>query len=1502
MVENHGSDALAVLPETSLHTSLHCPPVEADYTMVPHPTQPPIQPSAQRRYPLPMDPPPPSSPVLSMDHPPIASFSQSIDSDEDEYDHFMPTASDLEHFDNMNSQLQHIDEGTESDLTPSPISASQQHVRGGYIADLSTNGHEPSMMLSDGLADEHSQPAPTAPLLPSDTVANRVSDRSMFRVLEEWTGATTLPVPQAINSSPTRGSSAPPHLDDVFASHHHAGGNLPSLFLRHATHLQPPAGAYTTANLPSLFLRHATQVQPAAGAHAKHARSAVTDAGQAGPVAAGAVGRSLTKADRAGSAPPTPQSQRVAAPLSVSRSLHPVGLGVPSLSTSVVFSTIARGPVAAVSSGPAAGTPRIQVQVPSSEHHHEPPPVEHHLNSIAANNLVFPDPLGDGRRLPRTPSPKPRHLLPYSPLPPSSPLAPSPGSDAASFGPDVCPAVPDAALMAPADVDGASMAVERQDTSELPAPSELPALSVAVEQQDASEEGQREASLTGQQTSTNQDEIDDVMNIEDEDGEPDYTIDAKQLHDELSETQVEDRRLAGELLHRLKQKCRAIDTMFHDIAASETGVTSEQMLHKDRTVTECARLGPNKDGKILVSHNRKTVAKCFEKFKEAHANDDAKIRDILLTHYHLHMLLGPEGRTTVASRKRTFHKFTSKLAQTLDTAHLRWGFESILLTSGNNPQQDDGVGYMYETEGATGFVERVTKMDQDTVVGLLRSHASHLSANLIIERTHEAANKMSANVTVATASTSTKMSGDIAGPKVETRSSVGPEMIVVRIPRGDGLLKGLRVHLLTMLCLKRGLVPPVGGQCPWISLLSILYRDNLVIINWPPGVPWPGHPDMDRSKGIAGLTGRQQKLLADAIEHPTRPLTFVADHEENRNRRGDYLVILGAPPSATSEHARGLRVFWSASSDAPYADNKGLPRRTAVDSSPPHSEASPGLDAEPTSPSPPLAKRTRGSRKLRVVEVQSDDQIRPPSGDSDDASSYHDSEDDVRDAKRPRFKQDQASPSPLFPAPSPTPAPSPAPGLVPAPVPAHASVPGPMIPAPAAMPVPVRPASAHVTQDCKATSARAATPRTNQEGTLRPRPRAIVPKHGMVTYRAKTPDTRTRAPPPIFGPGESYATTSDDSGIVFLGMRTTPGAPLVKPPPPPLPSKGPKKPKMAVAQDNDFSIEGPFPAQKGPGRPKVAVDDDFSIEGPFPMPSKGPGRPKVAVDDDFSIEGPFPMPSKGPGRPKVAVDDGISIEGPFPGVKRRKMTEEEQVKMKQHVKERLSRFSKKDGTSLAGPSTTREESKVMAPAKHGTGKRVREGEPSTSMMPDLAQKRSRMTPYVDIPARIKEPAQEAMSPRDAKSPTPALAADEIAAPPVLSNPTETRRDSRRDYLEQQALMRKRHPKPSHRMVRTRGMGPLGTVAVPVPVSRHTDAPSIALIPGPSTAPLSGSTIPLAPPAAAPLAPELPPPQINVGQFGNMQLSAEVIALALALQQQLQEQQQPGGGGNGTNQG
>lgn len=70
---------------------------------------------------------------------------------------------------------------------------------------------------------------------------------------------------------------------------------------------------------------------------------------------------------------------------------------------------------------------------------------------------------------------------------------------------------------------------------------------------------------------------------------------------------------------------------------------------------------------------------------------------------------------------------------------------------------------------------------------------------------------------------------------------------------------------------------------------GLLHADQLVIINWPENVRYPGQGN-DIKKGIATLTQVEQRILAKALTDSVHPLG--CQHAMDTDRKIFYIVSL----------------------------------------------------------------------------------------------------------------------------------------------------------------------------------------------------------------------------------------------------------------------------------------------------------------------------------------------------------------------------------------------------------------------------------------------------------------------------------------------------------------------------------------------------------------------------------------------------------------------------------
>jgi hypothetical protein len=84
-----------------------------------------------------------------------------------------------------------------------------------------------------------------------------------------------------------------------------------------------------------------------------------------------------------------------------------------------------------------------------------------------------------------------------------------------------------------------------------------------------------------------------------------------------------------------------------------------------------------------------------------------------------------------------------------------------------------------------------------------------------------------------------------------------------------------------------------NSQFPWGNMAKDLAMLGLILLNWDPLVPLPGHPARNRSKGISDLTKEQRSIMRGRCDHPTHPLKLkhMPSKRSGRSRVGSLVVV-----------------------------------------------------------------------------------------------------------------------------------------------------------------------------------------------------------------------------------------------------------------------------------------------------------------------------------------------------------------------------------------------------------------------------------------------------------------------------------------------------------------------------------------------------------------------------------------------------------------------------------
>ncbi|EPQ50015.1 hypothetical protein GLOTRDRAFT_134340 [Gloeophyllum trabeum ATCC 11539] len=367
---------------------------------------------------------------------------------------------------------------------------------------------------------------------------------------------------------------------------------------------------------------------------------------------------------------------------------------------------------------------------------------------------------------------------------------------------------------------------------------------------------------------------------------------------------------------------REIEDMYAAVAR-RAGVTTQQVLaiHKatqtsvnagkgiwqiyeayfsEHAKEECQRLrdlGSNPEEEVAVSHDRDTVARCWEKFKSANPTTHVKY---LQKWYELVVLTNPD--MSLGMRKRTFKTFTQKLVQMVESYQRLHGFQVALVASGINVNQDEGLGLFHETKYASGLFAKRCRMEGDELIGYLKSHTYHLrmKEGVDLAWADEAGTDAQADATSAPA------------PAALTSSGAADVIDVSKMPAihemGDTAMLN---HIKAVI---RHRIQEAGHTLqgvtfPWKGMPAILAQNGIVCENWPEGVRYPGE---QADKGINCLFLEERRTLLRALYHEQSKLVFHPKNDDIASRwcSGEtVVVIIGVPPAPKSNHKAGLRVM-----------------------------------------------------------------------------------------------------------------------------------------------------------------------------------------------------------------------------------------------------------------------------------------------------------------------------------------------------------------------------------------------------------------------------------------------------------------------------------------------------------------------------------------------------------------------------------------------------------------
>ncbi|EMD40520.1 hypothetical protein CERSUDRAFT_70868 [Gelatoporia subvermispora B] len=354
-----------------------------------------------------------------------------------------------------------------------------------------------------------------------------------------------------------------------------------------------------------------------------------------------------------------------------------------------------------------------------------------------------------------------------------------------------------------------------------------------------------------------------------------------------------------------------------------------QVWFKNNPELECERLGLiDEHGNTIVRTDGETCAAAYKKFKEDFADEKDRMQKLLETNFRMHKI-ETSGAVKVGQRKHQFSKFTDHVTLLMDSAHVTNGFEGIFIAVGNCALQDDGNEYVYETEGIEGCLERLTGVANNDVLAHAKSETLWN-----ISKKFKAPWQCDADVAEPAGDNHVDTADD------DKENDANGEIII--IPTADGELTKFvhrKLHF-TILLINPNALAAKGNQLAWKTMAALLYKDNLVLIGWPDGVPFPGEFE-EATKGVASLSHECRRRLAEALVDPVNPLRCARSEESSKT------------PPATSSNERGIRVYYNSRTNTVYHDRLG-PHRIVADDDEDAEAPGPDMDKDTIEPPPAM--------------------------------------------------------------------------------------------------------------------------------------------------------------------------------------------------------------------------------------------------------------------------------------------------------------------------------------------------------------------------------------------------------------------------------------------------------------------------------------------------------------------------------------------------------------------
>ncbi|KAJ7580107.1 hypothetical protein C8J56DRAFT_896716 [Mycena floridula] len=354
----------------------------------------------------------------------------------------------------------------------------------------------------------------------------------------------------------------------------------------------------------------------------------------------------------------------------------------------------------------------------------------------------------------------------------------------------------------------------------------------------------------------------------------------------------------------------------------------------------------------------------YDAFKESYGLEAGPYIENWVQESKMHSLV------TKQERQCHFDRYFHALTTMAESGHITDGFETVIISVGRVINSDAGLGQVYVSPGAQGFIERACRMPTNKFIAVYKAHVYDKVATKIISKAHSD-DKADDN----------KACGDLSksndAPLMASLSTKTKTLAFDASVLEDDkqLTKYLRLGLIDR-AYKNLDIKLSESNFLWKNLLNWLAERGYAIRDYPAGAECPSESN---GTGLGGVAKSSRKLIYKSLFHDSHPLTFVVKSKEVLMANGT--PVLRCVP--LSDGSPGREVFYEPSPVTKQTKQKKPAAPTTITF---HPEV-----VDPSERDNRRASRPAGTKKRKAAVLDAIEE-----GDEDDDDDY------VEDQKKPR--------------------------------------------------------------------------------------------------------------------------------------------------------------------------------------------------------------------------------------------------------------------------------------------------------------------------------------------------------------------------------------------------------------------------------------------------------------------------------------------------------------------